>query len=881
MAGSSGNADHGDTARLESLFERALELPPEQCGPFLDRECADNPALRARVARLLDMDASGDRRLDKPADLPASLLEAAARDPSSSGLFAAVGEGLRPGQRVGAYEIIRPLGAGGMGAVYEARQARPERTVALKVMNPALAAPGSLRRFEYEAEILARLQHPGIAQVFEAGVADVGPFRIPFFAMELVPNATTLTASAARSGLDLRGRLELFLQACAAVHSGHLLGVIHRDLKPGNILVAEDRPATGADRSAASSRSVRSTSGDAPRVKVIDFGIARLADGRDGEGGSHTRTGDMVGTPAYMSPEQARADGTIIDARADVYALCVVLFELLTDQRLYAEPAPGMAWRDRILREEPRRPSSVNPALNDELDAIILKGLRKEPEERYQSVDHLAGDVRRYLAGEPIEAKRGSTAYMLRKTLRRYRVPMAVLGLIVVTLGVALGVSLSLWSQTKEALALAEQRKTQAQEAEQRQAAEARKANEAFEFVRDIVTQEELTAELRHDPACLRSVLDEGARRFEANPDLDIDVQGRIALYLAQGYQLLEDWEASRLWGTKLLQIRSQIAPANDAAGFTFMLAQESFAAQLGDFSAAATVFRKRCREAEELFGPDALPTLFARLNLGASLLLLADHDGSEEAMGDLIAVSDAALGRLHFLSIGAHLTLVELRVAQGRAEEAVALATEGLARIEEAEPGNASSRLAHLSSLAGAQLMAGRPEAAEPIFRDIWEKSAASLGEDASPTLDRAFGLSGALLELGRLEEAETLLNSIYAARLRTVGESHPVTGETRARLGELLNRQGRHNESAEHLEAALALFRVQLPESSPMIVRTTISLAAAESGRGNASRAAELLAAARSAVTGSNSTAVMLRGLIDNAVESLPSSTETNAAP
>jgi serine/threonine protein kinase len=841
MASSSGDAHDIDPVRLEALFDQALALPADRRAAFLDSECSEDHALRARIARLLDMDASGDRLLDQPVALPASLIDAAAHHSASDG-YAAIGAGLRPGQRIGTYEIIRPLGAGGMGAVYEARQARPERTVALKVTNTALASAASLRRFEYEAEILARLQHPGIAQVYEAGVADVGPFRIPFFAMELIPAAATLTSYAAEHRLNVPARLQLFLQACAAVHTAHLLGVIHRDLKPGNILVAGHQAA---------------------QVKVIDFGIARLADSAEDQ----TRTGDMVGTPAYMSPEQARADGSPIDARADVYALCVVLFELLTSQRPYAESVGGPGWRERILSDEPRRPSAIAPALNDELDAIILKGLRKAPADRYQSVDHLATDVRRYLAGEPIEAKRGSTAYMLRKTLRRYRLPLGVLGLIVLTLGTALVVSLSLWKETKEALRLAEERKTQAERAEERQAAEARKANESFEFIRDIVTQEELADELRHNPACMRSVLAEGARRLEANSELDVDVQARISLYLSQGYQTLEDWDEARRWGKRFIELRANSLPVEDPTGFMFMLVQESYAVQLGEFAASAVVFRRRWEEAQRLFGVDALPTLFARLTYGTGLIPLAEFDEAEAVLGSFIADADAALGRLHFLSIGSHLALVELRLAQGRYDEALAIGEEGLARLEEAEPGNVNSRLTHLSSIAGVHLLAGRPEQAEPIFRDLWVRTRDALGEDAPLTLDRAFGLGGALLAMGEAAKAEEILVPVYDVRSRTLGTGHPRMAETRAQMGELFNQLGRHAEAAEHLVAAMGVLRAQLPAFSPQIVKTTIALAEAEWNLGLHDQAAGRLADCRRAITGEDDISQSLRDEIARA--------------
>lgn len=318
--------------------------------------------------------------------------------------------GLVPGQQLGEYEIVRALGGGGMGTVYEARQQDPARTVALKVMNPALTSARALKRFQDEAEILARLQHPGIAQVYAAGMAEVGVFQIPYFAMELVPFAATLTEYAYRHELSLRQRLRLFVQVGSAVHHAHLSGVIHRDLKPANILVP-DRPVDGTSPRAADSAEL-------PQPKVIDFGVAWFAEA-GGPNEPHVRPGDIVGTPAYMSPEQARADGTPIDARADVFALGVILYELLTEQRPFGENEGVRACLERIMHDEPTRPARLNKAIDGGLESIVLKALRKDLRGRYASVDDFAAELERYLAGEPVEAWRGSTVHRLRKTLRR------------------------------------------------------------------------------------------------------------------------------------------------------------------------------------------------------------------------------------------------------------------------------------------------------------------------------------------------------------------------------------------------------------------------------------------------------------------------------
>ncbi|MCX5691961.1 MAG: serine/threonine-protein kinase, partial [Planctomycetota bacterium] len=312
--------------------------------------------------------------------------------------------------RVGHYRISRLIGAGGMGAVYEAEQDNPRRTVALKVMRGAIASPQASRRFEYESQLLARLRHPCIAQVYEAGTHSepITGAAMPYFAMEFIPDAKTLTEYATACDLNLTARLELFIEICDAVQHGHQRGVIHRDLKPANILI--------------------DSSG---HPKIIDFGVARASEeGKDEPGANEhsTKAGQLVGTLQYMSPEQCGQDSADIDVRADVYALGVILFELLTGSLPHALDGTALFAAVMIIREDPPVvPSTLRRELKGDLDTIILKALEKDRARRYGSAADLAADVGRFLRSEPIVARQIGVAGRLTRWVKRNRAVATVI----------------------------------------------------------------------------------------------------------------------------------------------------------------------------------------------------------------------------------------------------------------------------------------------------------------------------------------------------------------------------------------------------------------------------------------------------------------------
>jgi tRNA A-37 threonylcarbamoyl transferase component Bud32/tetratricopeptide (TPR) repeat protein len=324
-------------------------------------------------------------------------------------------------EQIGQYRVVRLIGTGGMGSIYEARQEHPSRRVALKVMRPEVMTAGTARRFEYEAEVLGQLRHPGIAQVFEAGTFESETGPQPYFAMEYVEGCP-LTEHAEQRHLGTRDRLELMVAVCDAVHHAHLKGVIHRDLKSANILVDDqDQP------------------------KVLDFGIARAVDSDVQTATLRTDVGQLLGTVAYMSPEQLTGDPTQLDTRSDVYALGVVTYELLTGRLPHDVRGKTIPEAARIIQQEdaPSLSASIR-SLRGDVDTIVAKALDKDKERRYGSAAGLRDDILRYLRNEPIVARSPTALYQIRKFARRNRLAFAALVALLITMVAATATSTTL-----------------------------------------------------------------------------------------------------------------------------------------------------------------------------------------------------------------------------------------------------------------------------------------------------------------------------------------------------------------------------------------------------------------------------------------------------
>jgi WD40 repeat protein/serine/threonine protein kinase len=413
--------------QVKSIFAEACGLEHGRRTAYLNQVCAQNADLRAEVEALLGHD---DRPLDS---LRTPVLGAALTRTMARGLSGPV----PVPERIGPFRILDVLGEGGMGVVYRAEQDRPRRIVALKVVRPGLGTAGLVRRFEREAEVLGRLHHPGIAEIYQAGVHEAGQVLQPYFAMELV-RGRPLTEHAAAHKLGVRERLALMIKVCDAVQHAHQRGVIHRDLKPGNILVEEGAETGQRDKETeGQSGEARSPAGPLslrPSVplslpKILDFGIARVIDADLNMATLDTAAGQLVGTLPYMSPEQVQGDAAEIDTRTDVYALGVVLFELLAGRLPHELKGRSIPEAARIIRdEEPARLGALDRTLRGDLETIVSTAVQKDKARRYRSAADLGADLERFLNGEPIAARQDSALYVVRKRLGRYRRALIVSG---------------------------------------------------------------------------------------------------------------------------------------------------------------------------------------------------------------------------------------------------------------------------------------------------------------------------------------------------------------------------------------------------------------------------------------------------------------------
>jgi len=402
IASVSTEDEAGRFARVKRLFVQATELAPHARAQWLARACGEDGELRREVEELLTHDAEADGFLE---GTPLPPPRHAATE-------------LR--LEIPGFHLLEPLAAGASGLVYRARQERPRREVALKVLRLDTLVPGQVARFQNEAEILARLAHPGIAQVFEAGVAGTAAGNLPWIAMELV-DGRELARWRTEERPDARALAQLFTNLCEAVQHAHARGVVHRDLKPSNVLV---------------------TAAGLP--KVLDFGIARvLADER--ATAERTRTGLVIGTLAYMAPEQARGEPGAVGPASDVYALGAMLFEALSGELPVALEAADVLEGVRLVCEvEPRRLRDLRPELSAELETILLKALEKDPLRRYASAGALGADLANWLADRPVLARRPTITYQARKFVRRNRA--LALATVVVIVALLAGLLLTLRS---------------------------------------------------------------------------------------------------------------------------------------------------------------------------------------------------------------------------------------------------------------------------------------------------------------------------------------------------------------------------------------------------------------------------------------------------
>lgn len=756
------------------------------------------------------------------------------------------------------YDVLREIGRGGMGVVYEARQHHPPRLVALKVNRTGHARyPQHLRLFEREIRSLARLRHPHIAAIYDAGFTADGR---PYFAMELLEGTTLLeyVRSLAVEGLPPAQRippvLSLFERICETISFAHQRGVIHRDLKPSNIFVLRTTPAGGAGSGLAWNAT--------PQIKVLDFGLARITDPESSDT-LVTEAGQLRGTLAHMAPENLLGTPGDVDTRGDVYSLGMILCELLTGSLPYNVKNSPMAQVVRTICDMPPiRPSDMNPLLRGDLETIILKAIAKDADQRYASADALAEDIARFRADLPILARPHSAMYQLRKLVARHRIASVAVLVAFMACVMGFAVSAALYARAESAREaeqlqrqLAEQQRDHALAAERRAelhrveaSTEAQRAAAVTSFVADMLSSPDPNQAGRD--VRVIDVVDAAAERLEASPLSTPVVEAGIRHVIGLTYMNLGQPGKAEPHVRRAAELR--VTHLGDASSES-LFSRETLASALsalGKHEEAEETAKDVVDQFMALFGEVDPATLHAMNSLGMILVSGGKLDEAEQWLRRTVDGQSRTLGRDHPDTLVSMSGLGIVLQEKGRLDEAESLfrhvveqrgrqfavrhprrlvAEENLAsvlhdqgKLDEAEPiydqllrasrdvmGNEHPRtLVLINSLAQLYQAQKKFDAAEQLFKENFETRLRAFGREQQGTLVAVSNLASLYQETGRFSEAEALMRETIAIGNSILPEDHWYMAAFRNNLGACLMKQERWEEAAVELEFAHAGF-------------------------------------------------------------------------
>lgn len=778
--------------RLVNLVGDALERPPEERAAYVEEACGEDEELLAEARSLLaqaeatSFDAVTERLEAGIGRVAGSVLrESGPRLPD-----AGHGEGeTRPGaeahslpDRIGPFRILGLLGEGGMGVVYRAEQEEPiRREVALKVIRGGLRSPSARARFEAERQALAVMDHPAIAGIYDAGATEDGA---PWFAMELVRGEPIVEYCDER-GLDLDQRMDLFGEICRGVHHAHAKGVVHRDLKPSNILVA--------------------TVDGRPRPRIIDFGIAKVVEASSASEAPATAVGSVMGTLEYMSPEQAEGGRAPVDIRSDVYALGVVLYELvagglpfesdtlrdvgpLEAQRLIRDtdpPSPVERFRttpdpDAVARARRTEARTLRRRLDGDLGWIVMRALEKDPERRYSSAAALAEDLGRLRRHEPVEAGPPSRRYHLARFVRRHRVAVAATGAVLVAL--VAGTLLATVGLVR------------ATRAQDRAESEARRATLISDFLAEMLASAR-PEEARGRVITVREVVDSTAARLDRENTFGDDPEVRAAVLHALGvtYRSLGLYREATPLFQEALDLRRTALGSDDTLTLNSLSMLTANRAQGGDPEGAIPGGLELVEARERVQGRSHPEYVTALSNLANMHADVGDFAAAEETLREALEIERRIVsegsgeeGRAGDLAITLN-NLATVLVDEEKFEEALPFHEESL-EIRRRVFGEPSAEMAiALGNLSAALHGAGREARAEAVARRALGMSESVFGPTHPRTATARMFLADVLVDAGRAAEAVPLARRAVAD-FSVTGERYWRTGAARALLGRAL---------------------------------------------------------------------------------------------
>ncbi len=716
--------------------------------------------------------------------------------------------------KIGEYRILGILGEGGMGVVYEAEQASPKRKVAIKVVRGGeFVDETRVRMFQREAETLARLKHPDIGAIYESGRTADGQH---FFAMELVRGETLdkyLEKRPAPTRSDeIRFRLALLRKIAGAVNYAHQRGVIHRDLKPANIIITDE-----ADAEATATDSGSSLAGAGlPGVKILDFGLARITEGDVAAATMTTEIGMIKGTLPYMAPEQARGDSADIDVRADVYALGVILYEMISGRRPYDVARRALIEAVRVICEEkpaPLRDASSNSRIIDpDIETIVGKALEKETERRYGTAAEFAGDIGRFLVSQPILARPPSAVYQMKKLVSRHRVPATMAGVMLVALiGFVIGMSVLY---------------VRAVRAETEASRQAETATRALDFMTGMFETSD-PSEAKGMVVTAREVLDAGARRI----DLDLADQPVVQATLMRTmgtvyYNLGLYGESERLLERALEQRRSLLGDDHlDTVAAVQALAQ--LYEDQGRFAEAEELLSDALERATRLDGPNGRVTINIQAQLAGVYEDLGRLEEAEEAHTAAVEAAREHLGPEDYDTLSMTSDLAGLYNNTGRMDEAEPLNQEVLAVRKATLGPDHPETLRCINNLALVFQYKGQYDRAEELYQEVIESMTRVLGAEHQDTLLSWNNLVVLKVLQGHFDEAETICKEILKLQRDKLGPDHPDVLRSIMNLAVVYQRQSRLDEAGAELLFVLERYEKILGEDHPQTMMAASNVA------------------------------------------------------